>query len=234
MTDWKSRFIQGISPHVAASNYVLECEAAVDEFIKFANANQNIWRAQAKSTARGNLTRIDIATYPRRAPAELTIMVPIAVYSDGYVMVTSPAGMGRLNDSTPEGLKGYLTDLFTGDGFQATNEDYRRRNSIDTHAWLKCISLSQVDMRDLCLIVSSSDQDRIADAFEMKSAEPIELVADLLEPIGNFKPNSASTAYRWLNSGGYILHISGDHKLVEPGRLRVVGKLEQTTAEEGE
>jgi hypothetical protein len=224
MHDWKTSLKRAVE--VSPATPVLETayENVVREVLAVLN-QQQYFRAVHSAEELGNLSRISIYTYPRRIPEERSIMIPIAVSAAGYVSVPTPAGMGYLDDTTPEGLRAYLVKVFTSDSFRRTLNHYKARNDEPIHGWLYRFDQRHTDLLDQSLVFSAEEQDKIVDAAESGGGSLVTIQGELMEPFGNFKDYDPKLPYRVLNSGGYVVEVTHHQAGSLPRTLTVTGKV---------
>jgi hypothetical protein len=223
MTDWKKEIAAALTLVGNAEATTTAHEQVVVEVLDEIN-KQPFFRAVHRTQYVGNLLRLDISTFPRRIPAERSILIPIAVSAAGFVSVPSPAGIGNLTDPSPEALRQYLVAFVRSENFRALVQHYRERYSEPVQAWLKHIHYRRVDLMDQALVLDGDQQDVLVNAFEAHSIEELEVVGTLLDPYGKFKAYDANASYRMLDSGGFILE-NVKHRPEGKQMLRIRGTM---------
>ena len=207
-------------PHISEPN---PYERVAREVAEVVNAEVQAMHVEVRSRVVGNRLRLDLLTWPTRRPAERSILISMSVDASNTMWVPTPSGLGQLNDKDPETLRDYLVDLFKSLNFLAAAEHYRSRNDEPVEAWLKLADHRKVVLSDVALLVRGSEQDKLVVAYNNEDFErEVEIIADLIQPVANFRPYSPSASYAMLDSCGFVLRVTR-HEPDGRGGVRVVG-----------
>lgn len=160
------------------------------------------------------------------APAERSLLLMLALDGAGQLWHATPAGLGERPDSSPEGLRAFLVQLFTSPDFKRVIHNHRERSREPIHAWLYRVDARHGDLTDQRLLLAPEEQDRIAALAESLAGGEVEIEAELLAPFGNHKPYDGSLEYRLLDSEGYQFAVTHHQSATRPGRVRIVGAVQ--------
>lgn len=219
---WKDTIASALRPQPRGDE-MNEFERVTREVAEVLNEAEPAMRAEVRARYVGNLLRLDLLTRPTRRPVERSIMISMSADASGGLWVPTPAGLGPLKDHDPETLRTYLVTFFTSPTFVATVGHYRQRNEEPIDAWLKKVDYRKVDLSDAAFLVQGEEQDKLVRAYDASNfSDPIDVVAEPLEPVGNFRPYSPATTYAMFDAGGFVLRVVR-HAAAPGGKVHVTG-----------
>ncbi len=224
MSSWQDTLAAALAPtpHPGSMN---DYERVTREVVDFVNQKDDSFRMDVRSRFVGNNQRIDIISYPRRRPVERSAIISMSVSTGGVVWVPIAGNMGQLVDKSPETLRQYLVEQISSENFIATVGIYRQRNAEPVEGWLKKLDYRKVDLADVALLAVSPEQDKLVAAFESSNfTEEVEITADLVTPVGNFRSYNPTSTYTMLDSGGFVLRVV-KHAPVGATGVRIRGVL---------
>jgi hypothetical protein len=222
MSNWQQAITDALHSN-PLSDELNSYEQVTREVTAFVNQTDPAFRLEVRSWYVGNLLRLDVLSFPTRRPAERSIMLSMSYDVTGGMWVPTSAGLGALKDPSPEGLRSYLVEFFVSQNFRETAKHYRKRNAESVDAWLKRFNNPKIDLGDVALVISGTEQDKLVRAYAaMNFTDEVSVVADIATPIGNFRPFDTALDYAILESCGFVMHLTRRPE-VESGRLKIVG-----------
>lgn len=207
-------------PHTSEPN---PYERVAREVADVVNAAVHAMNVEVRSRIVGNRLRLDLLTWPARRPAERSILLSMSLDPNDVLWVPSGVELTPLKDKDPETLRGYLIALFSSANFLATAEHYRSRNDEPVEAWLKSTDQRKVVLADVALLVGGGEQDKLVAAYNSETFDrEVEIIADLIQPVANFRPYTPEASYATLDSGGFLVRVR-HHEPNGQGGVRVFG-----------
>lgn len=193
-----------------SANIVDPFEEALRDVIHEMNTapNNDFFRASYRVLVDGSLRRATVSTYPRTLPIERTIMLAFAL-GQGPPMLPTHAGLGTLNDPTPDGFRAYLREFFASPAFQETLLSYMQRNAESVEGWLHRGNAQRVTLLDARVEIEHTQQLKLAQCAEKGEwNRAITIDATHLPAVGTFKGYEPDAKYPSLTAGGFVMDVT--------------------------